>query len=82
MVAELYPAILGIARGQRCRSLMPAASLPDSAAPSPLRLAISETTYGNPYRGGQEQLTRGTYDLGELYRGVLAEELSPCGSGS
>jgi hypothetical protein len=84
MVVELYPAILVIARGERCRSLTPAVRLSDSdsAAPAPLRLAISETTYGNPYHGGQERLTRGTYDLGELYRGVLAEELSPCRIGS
>lgn len=78
MVVELYPAILFIARGERCISPLPVPPLPDTIAPSPLRVVISETTYGNTYNGGREQLTRGAYDLAALYRGVLGEGLKPC----
>ena len=54
--------------------------LPGDTSRTPLRLTISETTYGNVYRGGREELTRGRYDLAELYRGVLAEGLTRCPS--
>ena len=52
--------------------------LPDSLEASPLRLAISETTYGIVYRGAREETTRGAYNLVDLYRGVLVEGLKPC----
>src|SRR5262245_11927366 len=77
MVVELYPSILSFNRGERCLSAT-IPPLPDSIARSPLRVVISETTYGRWYDGDPEQLTRGAYDLGELYRGVLAEGLKPC----
>ena len=32
----------------------------------------------NTYRGGTEKLTRNSYDIAELYRGVLAEGLKRC----
>jgi hypothetical protein len=78
MVVELYPPILFFRRDERClaTTLMPA--LPESVAAAPLRVMISETTYGNVYNGGTERLTSGNYDLAEFYRGVLAEGLKPC----
>jgi hypothetical protein len=79
MVVELYPPILFFfRRDERCVATTLVPPLPDSVARAPLRVMISETTYGNVYNGGTEQLTRGAYDLGELYRGVLAEGLKPC----
>ena len=44
----------------------------------PLRIMISDSRYGNTYTGGREAFTQGSYDLAELYRGVLAEGLTPC----
>jgi hypothetical protein len=78
MVVELYPPILFFAKNERCLSTTLLPPLPDSVVRAPLRVMIAETTYGNTYDGGTEQLTRGVYDLGELYRGVLDEGLPPC----
>lgn len=78
MVVELYPPILLIARDKRCLQTTVIPPLPDGIEAAPLRVVIYETAYGNPAYGGSEQLTRGSYDLAELYRGVLAEGLSPC----
>jgi hypothetical protein len=78
-VVELYPPILFIKpRGERCLSPVLPPSLPEPSAPKPLRLDISETPYGAPWRGGREESTRAAYDLAEMYRGVLAEGLEPC----
>jgi hypothetical protein len=78
MVVELYPPILFVARDKRClqSSLVP--PLPDGVDLRPLRIVIYESTFGDTYRGGSERFTRGSYDLAELYRGVLAEGLPPC----
>jgi len=76
---ELYPTILVFRRTDRClqmTDLVP--PLSDSVSRAPLRVMISDTPYGNVYNGGTERLTQGAYDLGELYRGVLAEGLQPC----
>jgi hypothetical protein len=79
VVVELYPPILFIKpRGERCLSPVLPPSLPEPSAPKPLRLDISETPYGAPWRGGREESTRAAYDLAEMYRGVLAERLEPC----
>ena len=78
MVVELYPPILFVARDTRCLQTAVIPPLPDGVDAGPLRVIIYETTYGNPAYGGSDQLTRGSYDLAELYRGVLAEGLSPC----
>ena len=78
MVVELYPSVLAFTRDGRCLAETPGLPMPDEMPPSPLRLMISETGYGNVYSGGQERLTRGSYDFGELYRAVLAEGLKPC----
>jgi hypothetical protein len=78
VVVELHPPILFIARDRRCLQTTGLPPLPESAPPVPLRVSISESTYGNTYYGGTEQLTSRSYDLAELYRGVLAEGLSPC----
>lgn len=78
MVVELYPPILMLSKNERCLSTTLLPPLPDSVVRAPLRVMISETTYGNTYNGGTEQVTRGVYDLGELYRGVLDEGLAPC----
>lgn len=68
--AELYPPLLmRSADGAPCLSrLVPV--LPRGAERVPLRIAISDT----PYAGR----TRGTYDLAELYRNVIAEGLPAC----
>lgn len=79
MVVEMYPPILFFRRNERCLATTLLPTLPESSTSAPLRLIISETTYGDAYNGGTEQLTRGSYDLAELYRGVLAEGLAPCG---
>ena len=81
MVVELYPPMLFIGRGNRCLAAMRLPALPDTAAAAPLRVTIHDTPYGDVYRGGQERLTTNAYDLGEVYRGVLAENLPPCQSG-
>jgi hypothetical protein len=78
MVVELYPPILFFRRDERCLATVLVPPLPASGAAAPLRAMISETTYGNVYNGGAERLTNGSYDLGELYRGVLAEGLKAC----
>ncbi|HEX6052237.1 MAG TPA: hypothetical protein VFZ21_23390 [Gemmatimonadaceae bacterium] len=81
MRVELYPSIVAIVNGQRCLldGMLP--PLPDDVVRLPLRVSISETTYGAAYRGGREERTRGDYDLAEMYRGVLAEGLPPCSTG-
>ena len=81
MVVELYPPMLFVGRGNRCLAAMRLPALPDTAAATPLRVTIHDTPYGDVYRGGQERVTINAYDLGELYRGVLAENLPPCQSG-
>jgi hypothetical protein len=78
MVVELYPTILFLKHDERCLSTAQAAPIPDGTTASPLRIVISETRYGDTYRGGQAQLTRNAYDVAELYRGVLSEGLKPC----
>ena len=78
LVVELYPPILFIARDRRCLQETVLPPLPEPVPPVPLRVSISESTYGNTYYGGTEQVTGGSYDLAELYRGVLAEGLSRC----
>lgn len=79
IVVELYPTLLFIKpQGERCLSPIAVPALPESPTPKPLRLEISETPYGAPWRGGREESTHGAYDIGEMYRGVLAEGLQPC----
>ena len=78
MVVELYPTILFFRRDERCLSTNQIPPLPEGSAPAPLRIAISESSYGNTYHGGHEESTHGSYDVADLYRGVLAEGLSPC----
>jgi hypothetical protein len=78
MVVELYPAILFFKRDERCLSTASQSPIPDVSTAMPLRIAISDTRYGNTYRGDEEKLTRNSYDIAELYRGVLAEGLKPC----
>ena len=78
IVAELYPAILAGGRDRRCVQTTVIPPLPDDREAQPLRAIIYETNYGNTFDGAAEQFTRGSYDLAELYRGVLAEGLSPC----
>lgn len=77
VVVERYPSILFF--GQKGRCLSPSiVPVPASAEAAPLRVMISETTYGTIFDGSPERLTRGTYDIAELFRGVLAEGLGPC----
>jgi len=78
IVVELYPPILFVARDKRCLQSSVLPPLPEGAEAQPLRVTIYDTNYGNTAYGGSEQFTRGSYDLAELYRGVLAEGLSPC----
>jgi hypothetical protein len=80
MAVEMYPPILAYSRGERCLVSLLVPALLDDVSAAPLRIVIYETTYGNTARGGREEVTRGAYDLAELYRGVLAEELKPCAS--
>ena len=80
MVVELYPPILALWRGVACLNGAAIPDLPDGLDASPLRLAISETTYGAVYRGAREEMTHGAYNLVDLYRGVLAVGLKPCPS--
>ena len=75
---ELYPGPLAVERGVRCLAPLPIPSLPEGVLPAPLRVMISESTYGDVFRGGREETTTGSYDLAELYRAVLAEGLAPC----
>ena len=49
-----------------------------AAAPAPLRVVISGARCGDLYNGSLERLTRGSYDLAEMYGDVLAEGLPPC----
>ena len=77
VVVERYPSILFFGQKGRCLSPL-AVPLPDSTAPVPLRVMISETTYGTVFDGNPERMTRGAYDIAELFRGVLAEGLGPC----
>ena len=79
MVVELYPSILAMQRSGRCLVPRVGPPLPGPVTPAPLRIMISETPYGTIYAGNPERLTRESYDVGELYRGVLAEGLPPCG---
>jgi hypothetical protein len=77
VVVERYPSILFF--GQKGRCLSPSiVPVPASAAAAPLRVMISETTYGTVFNGNPERLTRGAYDIAGLFRGVLAEGLGPC----
>jgi hypothetical protein len=78
MVVEMFPPILAVSRGERCLMSLLVPTLPNDVAAAPLRIRISDTTYGDTGRGGREEVTRGAYDLAELYRGVLAEGLTPC----
>jgi hypothetical protein len=78
VVVELYPPILFTARDKRCLQATAVPPLPEAASPIPLRVSISESTYGNTYYGGMEQVTTRAYDLADLYRGLLAEGLRPC----
>jgi hypothetical protein len=78
MVVELYPSLLFFGREGRCLSVPVGLPVPDVMPAAPLRLAISETTFGDSYRDGTEQVTRGAYDIGKLYQGVLAEGLQNC----
>jgi hypothetical protein len=78
MRVELYPSIFAISRGGPCLVSPNAPPLPDTIVRAPLRLMILETTYGAVYRGAREEVTRESYDLAELYRGVLAEGLARC----
>lgn len=78
MVVELYPPILFFGQKGRCLTAALLPPLPPAVARAPLRVSISGTTYGAIYDGSPERLTRGAYDVGEMYRGVLAEGLEPC----
>jgi len=78
MVVELYPQTLFFKRDERCFAKTWITDLPESTVAQPLRIMISESTYGETWRGGREELTTGSYDLAELYRGVIAEKLAPC----
>ena len=81
MVVELYPETLMFRRDERCLATVLATTMPDSTPAAPLRVMISDTRYGHVYRGETERLTTGVYDIGALYRGVLAEGLAPCNPG-
>ena len=71
--ADLYPPILMRAPdGTRCLSPYHP-PLPQGAGPVPLRIVIYET----PYAGR----TARAYNLPQLYRNVLAENLPPCKAG-
>ena len=78
MVVELYPPTLFFRRDERCFATSGRPELPESTVARPLRIAISESMYGETWRGGREETTTRSYDLAELYRGVLAEGLAPC----
>ena len=78
MVYELYPPTLFFKRDERCFATTWLAEIPESTVAQPLRIAISESMYGETWRGGREETTKGSYDLAELYRGVIAEGLPPC----
>jgi hypothetical protein len=80
MVFELYPRILVFTKDDRCLERTWLTPLPESTAARPLAITISETRYGETYHGGREEFTTGSYDLAELYRGVIAEGLNPCPS--
>jgi len=71
--ADLHPPILMRARdGTRCLSPYHP-TLPAAAGPVPLRIVIYET----PYAGR----TGRAYNLPQLYRNLLAEDLPPCKAG-
>ena len=78
MDVELYPGPFVLARGERCLSSLAIPPLPTDVVATPLRVMISESTYGDVFRGDRERVTEGAYDLAELYRAVLAEGLRPC----
>jgi hypothetical protein len=78
MVVELYPPSLFFKGDERCFATSWLTPLPESTTAHPLRIFISESPYGATYRGGREELTTNSYDLAELYRGVIAEGLKPC----
>lgn len=78
MVVELYPPTLTFSRGERCLATLPVPPLPEAAVREPLRVTIHQTPYGNTHDGGREEVTRGVYDLAEMYRAVGAEGLKPC----
>ena len=80
MVVDLYPRPLELMRGERCLESAWLVQLPESTVAAPLVIMISETQYGATDRGAREEHTTGSYDLAELYRGVLAEGLEPCAS--
>jgi len=82
MVVELYPPTLFFKRDDRCFASSWITELPESTVARPLRIAISESMYGETWRGGREETTTGSYDLAELYRGVIAEKLAPCAATS
>ena len=79
MMVELYPPILFFGQKGRCvtASLLPP-PLATAVNLAPLRVSISGTRYGNTYEGDTERLTRGSYDVAEMYRGVLDEGLPHC----
>jgi hypothetical protein len=82
MVVELYPQTLAFKRDDRCLATSSVAELPEGTVARPLRIMIFESTYGDTWRGGREETTTGSYDLAELYRGVMAEGLAPCAEAS
>jgi hypothetical protein len=77
---ELYPAaVVGSGgRGEPCVSPAPAPRPLPSAPASPLRVEIAETSYGSPWNGGREEVTRHAYRLGDMYRAVAAGGLPRC----
>jgi hypothetical protein len=75
---EVYPDVLAFWKDERCLVTNRIAPLSDSTVASPLAISISSSRYGSTYHGGREEHTTGSYDVVELYRGVLAEGLKPC----
>jgi hypothetical protein len=80
MVVELYPQPLTFTKSERCLATAWLVQLPESTTARRLAIMISESPYGASYHGGRDEYTTGSYDLAELYRGVLAEGLEPCPS--
>lgn len=78
LVVDLHPWIVGMDRqGGLCLSGA-APPLPAASRAEPLRIEISDTTYGFPWRGGKTETTRHAYDTAGMYRNVLAETLPAC----
>ena len=78
MVVELYPPSMFFKRDERCFATTWLTELPEHTVAQPLRIMISDSKYGVTWRGAREETTTGSYDLAELYRGVIAEGLEPC----